>query len=71
MMLVKFSLPPHIFTLCVQSTDTDERLEVTMLLAKMFSLKTSKLAVENRPLWNCFLGRFVHNYLNSMENRPL
>lgn len=50
----------HFFSLLLlflQSTDTDERFEVTKLLANMFSPKSSKLATENRPLWNCFLGR--------------
>jgi len=42
----------------LKSSDADERLEVTRLLARMFSPKDSKLARENRPLWNCFIGRF-------------
>ena len=41
----------------IQSTDIAERHEVTKLLARMFSPKGSQLAVENRPLWNCFLQR--------------
>ncbi len=40
-----------------QSSDLNERKEVTEVLAKMFSPKGSKLAKENRPLWSCFLGR--------------
>ena len=43
--------------LAIQSTDISERHEVTKLLARMFSPKGSQLAVENRPLWNCFLQR--------------
>lgn len=43
----------------LKSTDNEERFEVTQLLAKMFSPKASKLSMENRPLWNCFLGRFA------------
>eukprot|EP00731_Ephydatia_muelleri_P031203 Em0022g717a len=42
----------------LKSTDSDERLKVTLLLAKMFALKDSKLALENKTLWFCFLGRF-------------
>jgi sister-chromatid-cohesion protein PDS5 len=42
----------------LKSTDTEERLEVTRLLARMFSPRDSRLATENKPLWLCFLGRF-------------
>lgn len=42
-----------------QSTDSDERLQVTELLAKMFALKDSKLAFENKTLWFCFLQRYA------------
>lgn len=42
----------------LKSTDTEERLEVTRLLARMFSPQDSRLATENKPLWLCFLGRF-------------
>ena len=44
---------------CGQSTDTEERLEVTRLLAKMFSPQESRLASEHKSLWTCFLARQV------------
>lgn len=28
------------------------------LLAKMFGAKDSELAAQNKPLWQCYLGRF-------------
>ena len=28
------------------------------LLAKLFGVKDSELATQNRPLWQCFLGRY-------------
>lgn len=46
----------------LQSTDSEERLEVTRLLAKMFSPRDSRLASENKSLWLCFLGRSVTDY---------
>jgi hypothetical protein len=42
-----------------QSTDVEERLEVTKLLAQMFSDPESELATQNRPLWNCYIGRYI------------
>ncbi|XP_076319055.1 sister chromatid cohesion protein PDS5 homolog A-like [Tachypleus tridentatus] len=42
----------------LKSNEEKERLEVTKLLARMFSDKDSDLAATNKPLWNCFLGRF-------------
>lgn len=42
---------------CVQSNDGEERLAVVRLLAKLFGAKDSELASQNRPLWQCFLGR--------------
>lgn len=47
----------HAFVLCVQSNDGEERLAVVRLLAKLFGAKDSELASQNRPLWQCFLGR--------------
>nr|XP_019952638.1 PREDICTED: sister chromatid cohesion protein PDS5 homolog B [Paralichthys olivaceus] len=41
-----------------QSNDNDERLQVVKLLAKMFGAKDSELAAQNKPLWQCYLGRF-------------
>uniref|UniRef100_A0A673K9B4 Sister chromatid cohesion protein PDS5 homolog B-like n=1 Tax=Sinocyclocheilus rhinocerous TaxID=307959 RepID=A0A673K9B4_9TELE len=38
--------------------DNDERLQVVKLLAKMFGAKDSELASQNKPLWQCYLGRF-------------
>ena len=35
----------------------EERLSFTRVLARMFSAKHSKLSIENRHLWNTFLGR--------------
>lgn len=42
-----------------QSNDNEERLQVVKLLAKMFGAKDSELAVQNKPLWQCFLGRWA------------
>lgn len=42
---------------CLQSNDNDERLQVVKLLAKMFGAKDSELAAQNKPLWQCYLGR--------------
>lgn len=42
----------------VQSGDIEERVEVTRLLAKMFSERNSALASQNAPLWLCFVGRY-------------
>lgn len=43
----------------LQSNDNDERLQVVKLLAKMFGAKDSELAAQNKPLWQCYLGRWV------------
>ena len=43
----------------LQSNDNDERLQVVKLLAKMFGAKDSELAGQNKPLWQCYLGRCV------------
>ncbi|KAG9479611.1 hypothetical protein GDO78_011567 [Eleutherodactylus coqui] len=42
----------------LKSNDGEERLAVVRLLAKLFGSKNSDLANQNRPLWQCFLGRF-------------
>lgn len=42
----------------LKSNDEKERLEVTRLLARMFSDKNSDLSSEHKILWTCFLGRF-------------
>lgn len=42
----------------LKSSVEKERLDVTKLLARMFSDRNSDLATQNKPLWNCFLGRF-------------
>uniref|UniRef100_A0A671XLM3 PDS5 cohesin associated factor B n=1 Tax=Sparus aurata TaxID=8175 RepID=A0A671XLM3_SPAAU len=42
----------------LKSNDNDERLQVVKLLAKMFGAKDSELAGQNKPLWQCYLGRF-------------
>ncbi|XP_076468516.1 sister chromatid cohesion protein PDS5 homolog A-like isoform X1 [Babylonia areolata] len=42
----------------LKSNEEHERKSVTKLLAKMFSEQNSDLALKNKPLWNCFLGRF-------------
>lgn len=42
----------------LKTTDTDERLQVTRLLAGMFSPRDSRLAITNKSLWLCFLSRF-------------
>lgn len=50
---------PLFLPLSVQSNDNDERLQVVKLLAKMFGAKDSELAAQNKPLWQCYLGRWV------------
>ncbi|MGH0167598.1 UNVERIFIED_CONTAM: hypothetical protein FKN15_004856 [Acipenser sinensis] len=45
-------------TCIANSNDGEERLAVVRLLAKLFGAKDSELATQNRPLWQCFLGRF-------------
>lgn len=57
-----FSPLPHSASVCclplsLQSNDNDERLQVVKLLAKMFGAKDSELAAQNKPLWQCYLGR--------------
>ncbi|KAK7496569.1 hypothetical protein BaRGS_00012221, partial [Batillaria attramentaria] len=42
----------------LKSNEEHERKNVTKLLAKMFSEQGSDLALKNKPLWLCFLGRF-------------
>ncbi|XP_061103891.1 sister chromatid cohesion protein PDS5 homolog B-like isoform X2 [Conger conger] len=42
----------------LKSNDNEERLQVVKLLAKMFGAKDSELATQNKPLWQCFMGRF-------------
>ncbi|KAM6972847.1 sister chromatid cohesion protein PDS5 homolog A [Aplochiton taeniatus] len=42
----------------LKSNDGEERLAVVRLLAKLFGAKDSELATQNKPLWQCFLGRF-------------
>ncbi|XP_025084821.1 sister chromatid cohesion protein PDS5 homolog A-like [Pomacea canaliculata] len=42
----------------LKSNEEHERKNVTKLLAKMFSEQGSDLALKNKPLWVCFLGRF-------------
>ncbi|XP_078078358.1 sister chromatid cohesion protein PDS5 homolog B [Mustelus asterias] len=42
----------------LKSNDNEERLAVVKLLAKMFGAKDSELASQNKPLWQCYLGRF-------------
>ncbi|KAK1885947.1 Sister chromatid cohesion protein PDS5 like A [Dissostichus eleginoides] len=50
-----FAIDPMLLT---SSNDGEERLAVVRLLAKLFGAKDSELASQNRPLWQCFLGRF-------------
>ena len=42
-----------------QSVDKEERIPVAALLGKMFSDEESTLAQSHKPLWHCFLGRYV------------
>lgn len=51
------------FLSILQSNDNDERLQVVKLLAKMFGAKDSEMAAQNKPLWNCYLGRWVSDCL--------
>ncbi|XP_062243807.1 sister chromatid cohesion protein PDS5 homolog A isoform X2 [Platichthys flesus] len=55
-MLLTSVMPQLEFKL--KSNDGEERLAVVRLLAKLFGAKDSELASHNRPLWQCFLGRF-------------
>uniref|UniRef100_A0A8C3CTS2 PDS5 cohesin associated factor B n=1 Tax=Cairina moschata TaxID=8855 RepID=A0A8C3CTS2_CAIMO len=55
------AIEPYITNVIVfifQSNDNEERLQVVKLLAKMFGAKDSELASQNKPLWQCYLGRF-------------
>ncbi|GAA6235099.1 sister chromatid cohesion protein PDS5 homolog A isoform X1 [Lates japonicus] len=54
-MLLTSVMPQLEFKL--KSNDGEERLAVVRLLAKLFGAKDSELASQNRPLWQCFLGR--------------
>uniref|UniRef100_A0A4W3IBN3 PDS5 cohesin associated factor A n=1 Tax=Callorhinchus milii TaxID=7868 RepID=A0A4W3IBN3_CALMI len=60
-----FAIDPHLLLSVMpqlefklKSNDGEERLAVVRLLAKLFGAKDSELATQNRPLWQCFLGRF-------------
>ncbi|GAB6027135.1 hypothetical protein CHUAL_013897 [Chamberlinius hualienensis] len=52
----------------LKSNDEKERLEVSRLLARMFSDKNSELAHQHKLLWQCFLGRF-NDISVSVRNR--
>ncbi|TKC39840.1 hypothetical protein EI555_008141 [Monodon monoceros] len=59
-----FAIDPHLLLSVMpqlefklKSNDGEERLAVVRLLAKLFGSKDSDLATQNRPLWQCFLGR--------------
>ncbi|XP_052794341.1 sister chromatid cohesion protein PDS5 homolog A-like isoform X2 [Mya arenaria] len=65
----------------LKSNEETERKSVTKILSKMFSDPESTLAEQNKPLWNCFLGRFndisitvrticVQSTLNFVMNHP-
>lgn len=51
------ALPALLMPVLFQSNDNEERLQVVKLLAKMFGAKDSELASQNKPLWQCYLGR--------------
>ncbi|KPP67876.1 sister chromatid cohesion protein PDS5A-like [Scleropages formosus] len=60
-----FAIDPHLLVSVMpqlefklKSNDGEERLAVVRLLAKLFGARDSELASNNRPLWQCFLGRF-------------
>uniref|UniRef100_A0AAZ3RCU6 Uncharacterized protein n=1 Tax=Oncorhynchus tshawytscha TaxID=74940 RepID=A0AAZ3RCU6_ONCTS len=64
-----FSIDPLLLTSVMpqlefklKSNDGEERLAVVRLLAKLFGAKDSELATQNRPLWQCFLGRCLMNH---------
>ncbi|KAL4647766.1 hypothetical protein GN956_G8141 [Arapaima gigas] len=42
----------------LKSSDNNERLQVVKLLSNMFGAKNSELALQNKHLWQCFIGRF-------------
>uniref|UniRef100_A0A8C5UVH0 PDS5 cohesin associated factor B n=1 Tax=Microcebus murinus TaxID=30608 RepID=A0A8C5UVH0_MICMU len=52
------SLILNIYFMVLKLNDNEERLQVVKLLAKMFGAKDSELASQNKPLWQCYLGRF-------------
>lgn len=60
---VHCSRPLFPFLSFLQSNDNDERLQVVKLLAKMFGAKDSEMAAQNKPLWHCYLGRWVSGCL--------
>ncbi|CAB1347449.1 unnamed protein product [Coregonus sp. 'balchen'] len=63
-------LSEHVFDLILELYNIDShlllsvlpqlefKLKVVKLLAKMFGAKDSELAAQNKPLWQCYLGRF-------------
>ncbi|XP_045429238.1 sister chromatid cohesion protein PDS5 homolog A isoform X9 [Pipistrellus kuhlii] len=62
-----FAIDPHLLLSVMpqlefklKSNDGEERLAVVRLLAKLFGSKDSDLATQNRPLWQCFLGRALN-----------
>lgn len=65
-----FLSPSLSFPLSLQSNDNDERLQVVKLLAKMFGAKDSELASQNKPLWQCYLGRWVSAFVAMASTDP-
>ncbi|XP_023363185.1 sister chromatid cohesion protein PDS5 homolog A [Otolemur garnettii] len=69
-----FAIDPHLLLSVMpqlefklKSNDGEERLAVVRLLAKLFGSKDSDLATQNRPLWQCFLGRESHSIIQILE----
>ncbi|EDO49632.1 predicted protein [Nematostella vectensis] len=43
----------------LKSPDVEDRLAVTRLLSQMFSDQSSELAIQNKSLWQSYLGRYL------------
>lgn len=43
----------------LKGNDENERLQTVKLLGRMFADEETSLAESNKPLWNCYLGRFL------------
>ncbi|MEQ2167955.1 hypothetical protein GOODEAATRI_009343 [Goodea atripinnis] len=56
----KVTYPPGVKEISdkISKEEMVRRLKVVKLLAKMFGAKDSELAAQNKPLWQCYLGRF-------------
>ncbi|NXW10389.1 PDS5B protein, partial [Fregetta grallaria] len=51
-------LSEHVFDLILELYNIDSHLLLSVLPQLEFKLKDSELASQNKPLWQCYLGRF-------------